>query len=120
MDYLEAIDYKAPDFGELYDELPLWSAPFGLLLLEQVVMRPGLTILDVGAGTGFLTIELAQRFGRGYDQVLDVGTAHTEGGPSMNVPKRRDRDVIGRLHQRKLSLRLDQPAGPDEFIARDD
>jgi ubiquinone/menaquinone biosynthesis C-methylase UbiE len=61
--YLEEIDFKTPEFGDLYDELPLWSAPFGLMLLEQVAMRPGMTILDVGAGTGFLTIELAQRCG---------------------------------------------------------
>lgn len=63
MKYLEDIDYKTPEFGDLYDELPLWSAPFGLLLLEHVSMRPGMTILDVGAGTGFMTIELAQRCG---------------------------------------------------------
>lgn len=63
MKYLEAVDFTHPDFGELYDELPLWSAAFGLLLLERVPLRPGLTILDVGAGTGFLTLELAQRCG---------------------------------------------------------
>jgi arsenite methyltransferase len=63
IDYLEPIALDAPDFGELYDELPLWSAPFGLLLLERVPIRPELTILDVGAGTGFVTIELAQRCG---------------------------------------------------------
>lgn len=63
MNYLEGIDYNTPDFGDLYDELPLWSAPFGLMLLEQVDPRPGVTILDVGAGTGFMTIELAQRCG---------------------------------------------------------
>ncbi len=27
------------------------------------MLRPGMTILDVGAGTGFLTIEVAQRCG---------------------------------------------------------
>jgi SAM-dependent methyltransferase len=63
MNHLEEIDYTAPEFGDFYDELPLWSAPFGLMLLEHVGLRPGMTILDVGAGTGFLTIELAQRCG---------------------------------------------------------
>jgi arsenite methyltransferase len=63
VNYLDEIDYKTPEFGDLYDELPLWSAPFGLMLLEHVGMRPGMTILDVGAGTGFMTIELAQRCG---------------------------------------------------------
>jgi ubiquinone/menaquinone biosynthesis C-methylase UbiE len=63
MKYLEEIDHRAPEFADLYDELPLWSAPFGLMLLEQVQIRPGITILDVGAGTGFMTIELAQRCG---------------------------------------------------------
>jgi ubiquinone/menaquinone biosynthesis C-methylase UbiE len=61
--YLEPIDCTTPEFGDLYDELPLWSAPFGLMLLERVRLRQGLTILDVGAGTGFLAIELAQRCG---------------------------------------------------------
>jgi arsenite methyltransferase len=63
MKYLEKVDHEAPGFGDFYDELPLWSAPFGLMLLEHVELRPGMTILDVGAGTGFLAIELAQRCG---------------------------------------------------------
>jgi len=63
--YLDKIDLTAPNFGDLFDELPLWSAPFGLLLLDRVPMNSGLTILDVGAGTGFLTIELAERCGPG-------------------------------------------------------
>lgn len=57
------IGFEDPEFGEFYDELPLWSAPFGMLLLERVPMRRGITILDVGAGSGFLTVELAQRCG---------------------------------------------------------
>ena len=57
------IDIHRPEFADLYDELPLWSAPFGLLLLDRVPLRSGLQILDVGAGTGFLAVELAQRCG---------------------------------------------------------
>jgi len=62
---LPDIDPTTLEFGDLYDELPLWSAPFGLMLLGRVPMKTGLTILDVGAGTGFLTIELAERCGAG-------------------------------------------------------
>jgi ubiquinone/menaquinone biosynthesis C-methylase UbiE len=61
--YFEQIEWKTDEFGDLYDELPLWSAHFGLMLLEQVKLRRGMTILDVGAGTGFLSVELAQRCG---------------------------------------------------------
>ncbi len=63
MDYLQPIDLTRADFAELYDELALWSAPFGLMLLDRVPVRSGITILDIGAGTGFMTVELAQRSG---------------------------------------------------------
>lgn len=63
MNFLEEIDASTPEFGDLYDELPLWSAPFGRMLLESVPLRRDITILDVGCGTGFLSIELAQRCG---------------------------------------------------------
>ncbi|MBN1415899.1 MAG: class I SAM-dependent methyltransferase [Bacteroidales bacterium] len=62
--YLEAkpdIEYK--DFVSCVDELPLWSAPFGLSLLEKVEMKAGMRVLDVGCGLGFPLIELAQRLG---------------------------------------------------------
>lgn len=60
---LEPIDLESPLAGECHDELPLWSAPFGLWLLDRVPLAPDLTVLDVGAGTGFLSIELAERCG---------------------------------------------------------
>jgi len=48
-----------------YDELPLWSAMFGLLLLDEVPLSGVKTALDVGCGTGFPLIELAERLGSG-------------------------------------------------------
>ena len=63
MSYLQDVDLNQPEAVALYDELPLWSAPFGLMLLDRVPLKPGLVVLDVGAGTGFLTVELAQRCG---------------------------------------------------------
>lgn len=63
MSFLNAIDTDTSEFGELYDELPLWSAPFGLWLLDRVPVNSQQTVLDLGAGTGFLSVELAERCG---------------------------------------------------------
>ena len=65
---MESWEGPTPDLGDpatvaLYDELPLWSAPFGLALLDAVEIRTGLTVLDVGCGTGFPLVELAERLG---------------------------------------------------------
>jgi ubiquinone/menaquinone biosynthesis C-methylase UbiE len=46
-----------------YDELPLWSAPFGLKLLEQISYTNTANALDIGFGTGFPLLELAMRLG---------------------------------------------------------
>jgi ubiquinone/menaquinone biosynthesis C-methylase UbiE len=63
-DYLAfAVDWSNPDRVAAYDELPLWSAMAGLLLLEHVPLRAGSRVLDLGYGTGFPLFELAQRLG---------------------------------------------------------
>ncbi len=51
------------EFADCFDELPLWSAPFGLLMLQHLKCGKGLTVLDLGSGTGFPILEIAQRFG---------------------------------------------------------
>jgi arsenite methyltransferase len=57
------IDWNDPALADAFDELPLWSAPFGLALLDAVELRPGIAAVDVGCGTGFPAIELAERLG---------------------------------------------------------
>src|SRR3954453_13899436 len=56
-------DFSSPALLAAYDELPLWSAMFGLLLLEEVALRGATNVLDIGCGTGFPLIELAERLG---------------------------------------------------------
>ncbi|MGZ7031024.1 MAG: class I SAM-dependent methyltransferase [Thermoanaerobaculia bacterium] len=56
-------DFSAPGNLRAYDELPLWSAMFGLLMLEELPLRGVRTALDVGCGSGFPLIELAERLG---------------------------------------------------------
>jgi arsenite methyltransferase len=48
---------------DVYDDLPLWSAMAGQFLLRHLPLDPTMSVLDVGCGTGFPTIELAQRLG---------------------------------------------------------
>lgn len=59
----EPLDWQAPAIVEIYDEVSLWSAPFGKVLLDNIPMNASWTVVDLGFGTGFPLIELAQRFG---------------------------------------------------------
>ena len=45
------------------DDFPLWSAPFGLMLLNHIRLKPKIEALDIGFGSGFPLLELAQRLG---------------------------------------------------------
>jgi len=54
-------DILSPRTVSLYDEVPFWSAAFGQELLNHIPFGRRLKILDVGCGTGFPTIEIAER-----------------------------------------------------------
>lgn len=59
----ENYDFSDRTLVATLDEFSLWSAPFGLKLLECVRMRKGINVLDIGFGTGFPLLEVAQRLG---------------------------------------------------------
>lgn len=64
MNYLNSqFDLNDPDLVAVFDEVPFWSAPFGLKILEVIKYRPGMTVLDIGYGTGFPLLEIAMRLG---------------------------------------------------------
>ncbi len=54
-----------PDIIGIYDDAPLWSVPFGMLLLDHIPMIQNARVLDIGCGTGFPMLEVAQRLGPG-------------------------------------------------------
>lgn len=55
--------FDPQELPSVFDELPLWSAPFGLQLLETIRYRPQISALDIGCGNGFPLTELAMRLG---------------------------------------------------------
>ena len=63
-EYLAYTFEDTPDFVETFDELPLWSAAFGLLLFKHLELKPDITVLDIGSGAGFPLLELAGRLGK--------------------------------------------------------
>lgn len=77
LDFLAFVpDFASPQVIAAYDELPLWSAMFGLLLLDELPITGVKVALDVGCGTGFPLIELAERLGAAtHIHGLDLWTA---------------------------------------------
>ncbi|HJZ41887.1 MAG TPA: methyltransferase domain-containing protein [Bacteroidales bacterium] len=58
-------DFDVNGMVDVLDELPLWSAPFGLKLLEFIDYKQHISALDIGFGTGFPLTEVALRLGEG-------------------------------------------------------
>lgn len=56
-------DLNDKETVSVIDELPLWSAPFGLKLLDKIKYRKNITALDIGSGIGFPLLEVAMRLG---------------------------------------------------------
>lgn len=56
-------DIQSDLLVEVFDELPLWAAPFGLKLLDNIRFKKDITVLDIGFGAGFPLTELAMRLG---------------------------------------------------------
>ena len=131
-DYLAggAPDFTAPDTVAAFDELPLWCAMAGLFLLEHLPLPRGATVLDVGCGTGFPLLELAQRLGAGatvhgldpWAQALGrarfkagvIGVANTTltrgDGAAMPFPDRRFDLIVS-------NLGINNFADPDAVLA---
>jgi SAM-dependent methyltransferase len=63
-DYLShKYDLNDPAFASAFDELSFWSSRFGALLIDNIELGRGLTLLDLGCGNGFPSFELANRLG---------------------------------------------------------
>jgi len=88
-------DFSSPRVMIAYDELPLWSAMFGLLMLEHVPLAGVKRALDVGCGTGFPLIELAERLGP---------AAHVDGVDPWSAGMRRAREKVAARETRNVTL----------------
>jgi arsenite methyltransferase len=59
----DTFDLNDSEVVDVYDDLPVWSAVAGQMLLRHVPLSPRANVLDVACGAGFPTLELAQRLG---------------------------------------------------------
>jgi arsenite methyltransferase len=58
-------DFDLTEYVDVSDECSIWSAPFGLKLLDYIDYKQNISALDIGFGTGFPLTEIALRLGEG-------------------------------------------------------
>ncbi len=63
--WIDPSEYASPDLVSAFDDLNVWAAPFGLVLLDTMRLRGTSSALDVGCGAGFPLLEIADRLGPG-------------------------------------------------------
>ena len=89
-DYLNSkFDWTDPKVVSAFDELSLWSSMAGMLLLEHLPLNPGIRALDIGCGTGFPLLELAERLGPS-STVAGVDSSETALGRARHKASVRD------------------------------
>ncbi|MEI7980973.1 MAG: methyltransferase domain-containing protein [Bacteroidota bacterium] len=94
----------------LYDDLPLWSAPFGLTLLDTIRMRQGINVLDIGSGSGFPMFELAERLGK---SCMVYGLDPSDESVAMITAKKDARDIVNARIIRGVAEEI---PFPDEYF----
>lgn len=60
--YLTSV-FDLAKYVDVADESPVWSAPFGLKLLDYINYKTNISAVDIGFGTGFPLTEIALRLG---------------------------------------------------------
>ena len=56
-------DFDLSRYVSVSDECSIWSAPFGLKLLDYIDYKQNISAIDIGFGTGFPLTEIALRLG---------------------------------------------------------
>jgi ubiquinone/menaquinone biosynthesis C-methylase UbiE len=103
-------EFDRDNYALYADECPVWSAPFGLKLLEHIVYKSGITALDIGFGTGFPLTEIALRLGNDSTVYgIDPWKAATERA-------KKKIDFYGIRNIRLISGRAESVPLPDQSV----
>ena len=88
--------------ARIYDDeiLPVWAQPFARMLLRGLEIPENSQILDVACGTGYVTVEILRRMGRG-SRVIAIDAAST----MLDVARRK----VERMGTRDVFFRTENP-----------